>query len=278
MRAALPDGLHRDGAGRSPPRAWTRADADASRARFEARRERLVREREENDARLQAKALAKLDVLRETPNWPSGQGAQARRRRGRDRTRPQSAAPRPAAHERRQARGDLRARCAPPIPSRTTELEYRTPFELLVAVVLSAQATDKSVNMATRSLSRSPTRRRRCARLGEEGLSEPTSDASACSAPRRRTWSRLAQILLEQHGGEVPREREALEALPGVGRKTANVVLNVAFGQPTIAVDTHIFRVANRTGLAPGKDVERSRARAAASSCPTSSASTRTTG
>jgi endonuclease-3 len=140
-------------------------------------------------------------------------------------------------------------------PEPQSELEYRTPFELLVAVVLSAQATDKSVNLATRQLfavARTPAA---IARLGEEGL-VPYIRTIGLFRTKAKNVARLAQLIGEQHGGVVPQEREALEALPGVGRKTANVVLNVAFGQPTIAVDTHIFRVSNRTGIAPGKDVE----------------------
>jgi endonuclease-3 len=140
-------------------------------------------------------------------------------------------------------------------PNPTTELEYRTPFELLVAVVLSAQATDRSVNLATRRLFAVAGTPERIAALGEEGLM-PYIQTIGLFRTKAKNVARLAQILLEQHGGEVPRSREELEALPGVGRKTANVVLNTAFGEPTIAVDTHIFRVANRTGLAPGKNVD----------------------
>jgi endonuclease III len=140
-------------------------------------------------------------------------------------------------------------------PNPTTELEYRTPFELLVAVVLSAQATDRSVNLATRKLFAVAGTPAAIAALGEEGL-VPYIQAIGLFRTKAKNVARLAQILVEQHGGEVPRSRETLQALPGVGRKTANVVLNTAFGEPTIAVDTHIFRVANRTGLAPGKNVD----------------------
>jgi len=140
-------------------------------------------------------------------------------------------------------------------PNPTTELEYRNPFELLVAVVLSAQATDRSVNLATRRLFAVAGTPERIAALGEEGLI-PYIQTIGLFRTKAKNVAKLAQILLEQHGGEVPRSREDLEALPGVGRKTANVVLNTAFGEPTIAVDTHIFRVANRTGLAPGKNVD----------------------
>ncbi len=140
-------------------------------------------------------------------------------------------------------------------PHPTTELEYRTPFELLVAVVLSAQATDKSVNLATRRLYAAANTPAAIAALGEDGLI-PYIQTIGLFRTKAKNVARLAQMLLEKHGGEVPRDRNALEALPGVGRKTANVVLNTAFGEPTIAVDTHIFRVANRTGIAPGKDVD----------------------
>jgi endonuclease-3 len=140
-------------------------------------------------------------------------------------------------------------------PEPRTELEYCSPFELLVAVVLSAQATDKSVNLATRKLYKVANTPAAIAALGAAGL-EPYVQTIGLFRTKAKNVARLAEILRDEHGGEVPASREALEALPGVGRKTANVVLNVAFGQPTIAVDTHIFRVANRTGLAPGKTVE----------------------
>jgi endonuclease-3 len=136
-------------------------------------------------------------------------------------------------------------------PSPTTELEYSSPFELLVAVVLSAQATDKSVNLATRKLF--PVTPQKIVSLGTEGL-EPCIKSIGLYRTKAKNLVALSRILVEEHGGEVPAEREALERLPGVGRKTANVVLNTAFGEPAVAVDTHIFRVANRTGLAPGKD------------------------
>ncbi|MGH8441547.1 MAG: endonuclease III [Nevskiaceae bacterium] len=139
-------------------------------------------------------------------------------------------------------------------PAPTTELTYRTPFELLVSVVLSAQATDVSVNKATAKLFPAANTPQALARLGEQGLREYVKTIGLFNTKAKNLIG-LSQALLERHGGEVPRTREALEALPGVGRKTANVVLNTAFGEPTIAVDTHIFRVANRTGLAPGKTV-----------------------
>ena len=143
-----------------------------------------------------------------------------------------------------------RLRAANPAP--TTELEYATPFQLLIAVLLSAQATDKSVNLATRKLfADAPTPQAMLA-LGEEKLAEYINRIGLYRTKAKNTIA-TCRLLIEQHGGEVPHSREALEALPGVGRKTANVVLNTAFGEPTIAVDTHIFRVANRTKLAPGK-------------------------
>jgi len=151
--------------------------------------------------------------------------------------------------KRRQIFGRLRA--ANPHPK--SELDYRSPYELLVAVVLSAQATDKSVNLATAKLFPAANTPRAIAALGEEGLERYIRTIGLYRTKAKNVVA-LSKLLLERHGGEVPAQRAALEALPGVGRKTANVVLNVAFGQPTIAVDTHIFRVANRTGLAPGKD------------------------
>jgi endonuclease-3 len=138
-------------------------------------------------------------------------------------------------------------------PRPKSELDYRDPYELLVAVVLSAQATDKSVNLATAKLfplARTP---QAMVALGEERLAGHIRTIGLYRTKAKNVIA-LSRLLIERHGGEVPAERAALEALPGVGRKTANVVLNVAYGQPTIAVDTHIFRVANRTGLAPGKD------------------------
>lgn len=145
-----------------------------------------------------------------------------------------------------------RLRAAKPKP--TTELVYRTPFELLVAVVLSAQATDVGVNKATATLFKLADTPKKLLALGEEGLKQYIRTIGLYQTKAKNLIG-LCRQLLELHEGEVPAEREALEALPGVGRKTANVVLNTAFGQPTIAVDTHIFRVANRTGLAPGKTV-----------------------
>ncbi|MGH8079603.1 MAG: endonuclease III [Lysobacter sp.] len=149
---------------------------------------------------------------------------------------------------------DMFARLQALNPHPTTELEYTTPFELLVAVALSAQATDVGVNKATRKLFPVANTPRQIAALGVEGL-KPYIATIGLFNTKAANVVALSQQLLELHGGEVPRERAALEALPGVGRKTANVVLNTAFGEPTIAVDTHIFRVSNRTGLAPGKDV-----------------------
>jgi endonuclease-3 len=145
-----------------------------------------------------------------------------------------------------------RFRAANPHPK--SELAYRTPYELLVAVVLSAQATDKSVNLATAQLYPVANTPEEIVKLGEAGLIEYIKTIGLFRMKAKNVVA-LSKILLERHGGEVPANREDLESLPGVGRKTANVVLNVAFGQPTMAVDTHIFRVANRTGLAAGKDV-----------------------
>jgi endonuclease-3 len=139
-------------------------------------------------------------------------------------------------------------------PKPTTELDYSTPFELLVAVTLSAQATDVGVNKATKKLFPVANTPQAIVDLGEEGLKRYIATIGLFNAKAKNVVA-TSRILVEQYDGEVPRTREALEALPGVGRKTANVVLNTAFGEPTIAVDTHIFRVANRTGLAPGKTV-----------------------
>ncbi len=139
-------------------------------------------------------------------------------------------------------------------PAPTTELEYRSPFELLIAVILSAQATDRSVNLATRALYSVANTPQAILGLGEAGLAERIRTIGLFRNKAKNIIG-TCRILLERYGGEVPQTREALEALPGVGRKTTNVILNTAFGQPTIAVDTHIFRVANRTGLAPGRNV-----------------------
>lgn len=151
-----------------------------------------------------------------------------------------------------QKRREIYRRLQAANPNPTTELQYGTPFELLVAVVLSAQATDKSVNLATRRFF--PVTPAQIAEMGVAKF-EKLIQSIGLFRTKARNVVALSQILLQEHGGEVPAQREALERLPGVGRKTANVVLNTAFGVPTIAVDTHIFRVSNRTGLAPGKDV-----------------------
>jgi endonuclease-3 len=148
----------------------------------------------------------------------------------------------------------LFARLAALNPQPTTELEYTSPYELLVAVILSAQATDVGVNKATRRLFPVASTPAAMLALGEDGLKRHIASIGLYNAKAANVIA-MSRLLLERHGGEVPRSREALEALPGVGRKTANVVLNTAFGEPAIAVDTHIFRVANRTGLAPGKEV-----------------------
>ncbi|MVW77921.1 endonuclease III [Bordetella sp. 02P26C-1] len=139
-------------------------------------------------------------------------------------------------------------------PAPTTELEYDTPFQLLIAVLLSAQATDKSVNIATRKFFPQYGTPEKLLALGEEGLAEYIKTIGLYRTKAKNAIA-TCKLLLERHGGQVPQTREALEALPGVGRKTANVVLNTAFGQLTMAVDTHIFRVSNRTGIAPGKNV-----------------------
>jgi endonuclease-3 len=140
-------------------------------------------------------------------------------------------------------------------PHPTTELEYTTPFELLISVILSAQATDVSVNKATRKLYPLANTPRAILDLGVDGLI-PYVQSIGLFRTKAKNVIETCRLLLTEHNGEVPRTREALQALPGVGRKTANVVLNTAFGQPTMAVDTHIFRVSNRTGIAPGKNVD----------------------
>ncbi|MFP4560885.1 MAG: endonuclease III [Thiohalorhabdus sp.] len=146
------------------------------------------------------------------------------------------------------------ARLAETDPAPTTELNYSTPFELLVAVSLSAQSTDVGVNKATEKLFRVASTPQAMLELGEEGIRDYIRNLGLYNN-KARNLAETARILVEEHGGEVPEDRAALERLPGVGRKTANVILNTAFGHPTIAVDTHIFRVSNRTGLAPGKNV-----------------------
>ena len=151
-------------------------------------------------------------------------------------------------------RAEIFARLKKANPSPTTELQYRTPFELLVSVILSAQATDKSVNKATAELFKVARTPRQIQSLGLRGLKRYIKTIGLYNT-KAANILKACKMLLEKHGGQVPATREELQALPGVGRKTANAVLNTAFGQPTIAVDTHIFRVANRTGLAPGKNV-----------------------
>ena len=154
----------------------------------------------------------------------------------------------------RAGRQEIFTRLRDANPEPTTELLYGNPFQLLIAVILSAQATDVGVNKATRPLFRKVKTPRAMLKLGEEGLREHIKTIGLYNT-KARNIIKTCVILDEQHGGKVPEDRSALEALPGVGRKTANVVLNTAFGQPTIAVDTHIFRVSNRTGIAPGKNV-----------------------
>jgi endonuclease-3 len=151
-------------------------------------------------------------------------------------------------------RGELFRRLAAIDPAPKTELEYATPFQLLDAVILSAQATDKSVNLATRDLFRAAPNPQAIAAHGEEKLADFIKTIGLYKTKAKNVIA-TARRIIELHGSAVPHDRVALEALPGVGRKTANVILNIVFGEPTIAVDTHIFRLANRTGLASGKDV-----------------------
>jgi len=154
-----------------------------------------------------------------------------------------------------EKRREIFARFRKANPAPKSELEYSTPFELLVAVVLSAQATDKGVNIATRRLFPVANTPQTIVALGIDRLTEYIKTIGLYRAKARYILN-TCRLLIDEYGGEVPLAREALERLPGVGRKTANVILNVAFSQPTIAVDTHVFRVANRTGIAPGKTVE----------------------
>lgn len=152
----------------------------------------------------------------------------------------------------KQIREEIFARFQAQNPSPTTELIYHSPFQLLIAVILSAQATDISVNKATKPLFKKAPTAQKLLNLGVDGLKEYIKSIGLYNA-KAENIIKTCDILIRQHNGEVPQEREALEALPGVGRKTANVILNTAFGQPTIAVDTHIFRVSNRTKIAIGK-------------------------
>ena len=154
----------------------------------------------------------------------------------------------------KQKREEIFARFQAANPNPTTELEYDSVFQLLIAVILSAQATDKSVNLATRELFKKHGTPQKMFKLGVAGVSDYIKTIGLFRGKAKNVIA-TCQILLEQHNGIVPHDREALEALPGVGRKTANVVLNTAFGEPTMAVDTHIYRVSNRTGIAPGKTV-----------------------
>jgi len=154
----------------------------------------------------------------------------------------------------KQKRQEIFRRLREHNPEPTTELRYRTPFELLIAVILSAQATDKGVNKATEKLFKVANTPRKILNLGEPGLKKYIKTIGLFNT-KARNIMKTCEILVKEHKSKVPQDREALEKLPGVGRKTANVILNTAFGEPTIAVDTHIFRVSNRTNIAPGKNV-----------------------
>jgi len=154
----------------------------------------------------------------------------------------------------KQKRSEIFTRLRNENPEPTTELDYSNPFQLLVAVVLSAQSTDVGVNKATKRLFKKVRTPQAMLKLGEDGLKEQIKTIGLYNT-KAKNVIRTCKLLVEKHAGMVPEDRESLEALPGVGRKTANVILNTAFGHPTIAVDTHIFRVSNRTGLAPGKNV-----------------------
>ncbi|MEJ2509401.1 MAG: endonuclease III [Gammaproteobacteria bacterium] len=155
----------------------------------------------------------------------------------------------------KEKRREIFARLKAENPHPTTELHYSTPFELLIAVILSAQATDKGVNKATEPLFKVANTPAAILKLGEAGLKRHIKTIGLFNT-KAKNIIKTCRILVDEHDGQVPEDRAALEALPGVGRKTANVILNTAFGHPTIAVDTHIFRVSNRTGIAPGKNVQ----------------------
>ena len=154
----------------------------------------------------------------------------------------------------KQKRQEIFRRLKKHNPNPTTELNYKSPFELLISVILSAQATDKGVNKATAKLFKAANTPRKILNLGETGLKEYIKTIGLFNT-KARNIMKTCEILVKEHKAKVPQNREALEKLPGVGRKTANVILNTAFGEPTIAVDTHIFRVSNRTNIAPGKNV-----------------------
>ncbi|MCB1472847.1 MAG: endonuclease III [Rhodobiaceae bacterium] len=182
------------------------------------------------------------------PNQPPAAKSGKAAARGKALRRPR------ATRLKREQIGTLFARLKANNPAPTTELEYTDPYTLVIAVALSAQATDVGVNKATRILFADADTPAKMVALGEAGIRERIKSLGLFRNKAKNVLA-LSQMILEEFGGEAPRTREGLERLPGVGRKTANVVLNTAFGEPTIAVDTHIFRVANRTGLAPGKDV-----------------------
>ena len=228
-------------------RAWSAEDARAARARFDARNRR---------SRARIAPHDNADSHRASGGRFDAPRLEGRRHRRGARARPCAPCgilgPQAMNPQKRRAIFE-RLRAANPQPK--PELEHRTPFELLVAVVLSAQATDKGVNKATAQLFPVANTPAAIAQLGVDGLI-PYVQSIGLFRTKAKNIVALSRLLLAEHGGEVPADREALERLPGVGRKTANVVLNVAFGQPTIAVDTHIFRVANRTGLGPGRTPE----------------------
>jgi len=227
----------------------------SARRRFQARQARL--QRREHERRAVAKTGSPAS-MRATPALPAAAAAilaRARERAGvAPSTPPVARPPRRAPALTRREIDTVFTRLAEINPHPTTELEYRSPFELLVAVILSAQATDISVNKATRRLFAVANTPEAILALGEDGLKRHIASIGLFNTKANHIIA-TCQRLLEHHGGAVPRERAALERLPGVGRKTANVLLNTVFGEPTIAVDTHIFRISNRIGLAPGKTV-----------------------
>ena len=232
--------------------AWSPQQADEARERYAFHRLRVERERRENDERLAAKAAGQAGrpAGPVADHRPGPAAAQARRHRSRHRTRQGCTRILVMTDEQVER---FFATLAAANPQPVSELEFSSVFELLAAVLLSAQATDVSVNKATRALFAVADTPQRMLALGVEGL-EPYIRTIGLYRTKARNLIATCQLLIERHGGEVPRSLEALQALPGVGRKTANVVLNVAFGEPTFAVDTHVFRVSNRTGLAPGRN------------------------
>jgi len=219
-----------------PARAWSKEDARIARLRYEARNQRV--------------ALPSTQA----PSKPTAVDDRVKKSSVIEQALARARARTPIPPSNREKRTEIFSRLQAANPQPTTELEYANPFQLLIAVLLSAQATDKSVNQATRKLFADHPTAQDMLALGEAKLAEYIRTIGLYKTKAKNVLA-TCDILVNHYKGEIPQTREELEALPGVGRKTANVVLNTAFGQPTIAVDTHIFRVSNRTRIAPGKDV-----------------------